>query len=347
MTGIAASNKEHLAPVVELLRLVNGNWVTQAIAVTAELEIMDRLAQGARTAKELAKATACDEASLRRLLRALASLGLCEEQEDGFFAPSAMGSLLQSDAPMSLRAYALRYGRYQWPAWGKLLHSVKTGECARTLLDGMVGFEHLERDATMAAIYHRAMSEVTRLIAQAVVPAYDFCGFRRIADVGGGYGEMLIAILRACPATRGVLFDRPDALGGATRHLQEAGVADRCEIIAGNFFESVPAGADGYLLKSVIHDWSDERGAAILRCCRNAMPRDAKLLLVEYLMPERMEASVLNRDAARSDLNMLVMLGGRERTASEYRLLLQSVGLSVARIVPAALNFSVIEAIPA
>lgn len=347
MTELAASNEENLAPLVELLRLVNGNWMTQAIAVAAELGIMDLLARGARQAEELASATGCHGPSLQRLLRALASLGLCEEQEDGSFALTASGSLLQSDAPMSLQAYAVRYGQYQWPAWGKLLHSVKTGECARTLVDGTTGFEHLERDATMAATFHRAMTEITRLIARAVVPAYDFSGFRCIVDVGGGYGEMLIAILPACPAARGVLFDRPDALAGARQHLDNAGVADRCELVTGDFFESIPGGADGYLLKSVIHDWNDERAAAILKCCRDAMSREAKLLLVEYIMPERMEPSVLNRDAARSDLNMLVMLGGRERTASEYRSLLDSAGLSVTRIVPAALNFSVIEAVRA
>jgi len=345
MNELAVTNEESLAPLVELLRLVNGNWMTQAIAVAAELGIMDLLARGARKAEALANATGCHAPSLQRLLRALASLGLCEEQQDGSFALTASGSLLVDDAPMSLRAYAIRYGRYQWPAWGKLLYSVQTGECARTLVDGTADFEHLERDAAVAAIFHRAMTEITRLIARAVVPAYDFSGFMRIVDIGGGYGEMLIAILRACPATRGVLFDRPDAVEGARQHLVKAGVADRCELIAGDFFESVPGGADAYLLKSVIHDWNDERGATILRCCRDAMPRDAKLLVVEYVMPERMEPSVLNRDAARSDLNMLVMLGGRERTASEYRSLLGSIGLRVTRTVPAALNFSVIEAV--
>lgn len=347
MTHAPALHEERVAPFIELLRLVNSNWVTQAIAVAAELGIMDRLARDAATADELAAATACDPPSLRRLLRALVSLGVCEQREDGSFARSDMGSLLETDAPMSLRAYAVRYGRYQWPAWGKLLDSVRTGKCARTLLDGTVGFEHLERDAVTASIYHRAMAEVTRLIAHAVIPAYDFGAFMRIVDVGGGYGEMLAAILRAYPGTRGVLFDRPAALEGAKHYLGQAGVADRCDMIAGDFFESVPAGADGYLLKSVIHDWSDERAAAILTCCRSAMPADAKLLLVEYVMPERMQASALNRDAARSDLNMMVMLGGRERTAAEYRSLLSSAGFHVSTIVPAGLNFSVIEAIGA
>lgn len=344
---VPALDEEHVPRFIELLRLINSNWVTQAIAVAAELGIMDRLAQATATADELAAATACDPTSLRRLLRALASLGLCEQREDGSFARSDMGSLLETDAPMSLRAYAVRYGRYQWPAWGKLLDSVKTGKCARTLVDGTVGFEHLERDAATALVYHRAMAEVTRLIAPAVIPAYDFGAFMRIVDVGGGYGEMLAAILRAFPGTRGVLFDRPAALKGAKQHLSGAGVEDRCEIIAGDFFDSVPAGADGYLLKSVIHDWGDERAAAILRCCRNAMTGEAKLLLVEYVMPERMQASALNRDAARSDLNMMVMLGGRERTAAEYRSLLGSAGFHVSTIVAAGLNFSVIEAIRA
>ena len=337
---------ETLARALELLRLINGNWPTQAIAVAAELRLMDHLARGLGTPIELADATQCHEPSLRRLLRALATLGLCRESEDGAFELSATGSMLRSDAPLSLHAYSIRYRRYQWPAWGKLLDSVKTGACARTLLDGTTGFEHLERDAAAASVYHQAMAQVTKLIAETVVPAYAFSQFGRIVDIAGGYGEMLATILRSSPTSHGVLYERPAALEGARGYLRGAGVADRCEFVAGDIFESIPPGAHGYVLKSVLHDWSDDRAALILRRCRQAMRSEAKLLLVEYLMPEIMDGSIASRDAARSDLNMLVMLGGRERTANEYRELLHAAGLRVTRVITTELSFGLIEAVP-
>jgi precorrin-6B methylase 2 len=336
---------QSLALVEALLRLVNGSWATQAIAVAAELGLADLLAEGTRNPDQLARATGCHAPSLHRLLRALASLGLCEELEDGTFGPSVLGSLLTSEAPMSLRGMAI-YGRYKWPVWGNLLHSVRTGACANALAHGAPVFEHLERDAASAQIFHRAMTETTRLIARAVVSAYDFRGFRRIVDIGGGYGEMLGAILRACPSARGVLLDLPAALEGARRNLEQAGLALRCELVAGDFFESVPGGADCYLLKRVIHDWEDDRATAILRCCRDAMPAGAKLLLVEQIMPERIATSPAHQDAARMDLHMLLMVGGRERTADQYRRVLDAAGLGMGAIVPAALNVCVIEAVP-
>jgi hypothetical protein len=341
-----AGDGRDFALFAELFGLLNGSWTTHAISAAVELGAVDLLAGGVGEVRDLASATGCHEPSLRRLLRALVTLDICEERENGSFALTALGSVLESNAPISCRAMTI-YGRHKWPLWENLGQSIKTGVCARTRLHGTTGFQHLERDPAAASDFHRAMSEATGLIARAVVPAYDFSRFRRIVDAGGGYGEMLVAILRACPATRGVLFDLADTMGGARQHLEKAGVSDRCELIAGSFFESVPAGADAYLLKSVIHDWDDERGAAILRTCREAMSRDAKLLLVEQIMPDRMEATLLHQDIARRDLNMLVTLGGRERTANEYRYLLDSAGLNLTRIVPAALNFGVIEAVRA
>ena len=344
MTAPSASGRG-LAPAQALLHLVNGSWTTQAIAVAAELGIADLLAGGIGQPDELARIAGCHAPSLHRLLRALASLGLCAELEDGTFVPTALGALLASHAPMSLRGTAI-YGRYKWPVWGNLLHSVKTGECASALAHGTPVFEHLARDATAAEVFHRAMTETTRLIARAVVAAYDFRGFERIVDIGGGYGEMLGAVLRACPSARGVLFDLPATLEGARRHLETAGLAPRCELVAGDFFESVPAGADAYLLKRVIHDWDDDRATAILCRCREAMARHAKLLLVEQVMPERMAVTPEHQDAARMDLHMLLMVGGRERTADQYRQILAAAGLGLDTIVPATLNVCVIEARP-
>jgi hypothetical protein len=294
---------------------------------------------------ELARATGCHEPSLRRLLRALASLGLCEERADGSFHPTGLGALLEERAPMSLNAMAL-YGRYKRPVWDRLTDSVRTGVCANPAGHGAAVFEHLDRDPAAAGIFDRAMAETTRVVAQAVVAAYDFSGCERVVDVGGGYGELLAAILRALPAARGTLLERPRALEGARRNLERAGVAGRCELVAGDFFESVPGGGDCYLLKRVLHDWDDGRAAAILRCCRRAMPAQARLLLVEQILPDRMAASLAHQEAARMDLHMLLMAGGRERTEGEYRQLLEPAGLRLRRAVPAALNVSVIEAVP-
>jgi len=334
-----------LADFGELLRLLNGGWAAQTISAATELGIADLLASGVERPGDLARATGSHEPSLRRLLRALASLGLCEEREDGAFRPTALGGLLEDRAPTSLRGMAL-YGRYKRAVWERLAHSVRTGDSANPVVHGASVFEHLDRDAAAAELFDRAMTETTRVIAQAVVAAYDFSGCARVVDVGGGYGELLAAILRAAPAARGTLLERPRALDGARRSLERAGVASRCELIAGDFFEAVPGGADCYLLKRVLHDWDDERAAAILRACRCAMPARARLLVVEQILPDRMAVSPAHQEAARMDLHMLLMAGGRERTQGEYRGLLESAGFGLRRTVTAALNVSVMEGVP-
>jgi ubiquinone/menaquinone biosynthesis C-methylase UbiE len=330
----------------ELLRLLNGGWAAQAVEAATELGIPDLLAGGIGRSDDLARATACHEPSLRRLLRALASLGLCEEREDGSFGPTALGALLEERAPISLKGMAL-YGRYKRPVWDRLATSVRTGDCANAAVHGAAVFEHLDRDAAAAGIFDRAMAETTRVVAQAVVAACDFSSCKRVIDVGGGYGELLAAIVRASPAVHGTLVERPRALEGARRNLERAGVLRRCELVASDFFESVPGGGDCYLLKRVLHDWDDAHAAAILRCCRRAMPAHARLLVVEQILPDRMTASLAHQEAARMDLHMLLMAGGQERTESEYRWLLESAGLRLHQIVPGALNVSVIEALPA
>ena len=334
-----------LADFGELLHLLNGGWAAQAISAAAELGIAELLARGVERPDDLACATGCHEPSLRRLLRALASLGLCEERADDSFRPTGLGALLEEGAPMSLKAMAL-YGRYKRPVWERLAHSVRTGESANPAVHGAAVFEHLDRDAATAEIFDRAMTETTRVIAGAVVAAYDFSGCERVVDVAGGYGELLAAVLRAVPAARGTLLERPRALDGARRNLERAGVASRCEFVAGDFFTSVSEGADCYLLKRVLHDWDDERAAAILRSCRRAVPARGRLLVVEQVLPDRMDVSHTHQEAARMDLHMLLMAGGRERTECEYRRLLESAAFRLQRAIPAALNVSVIEAVP-
>ena len=334
------------ASAERLLDLINASWTTQAICAAVELGLPDQLAAGPRRVEALADASGCHPAALERLLRGLASLDLCREHE-GIFELTPMGALLCAGADDSLRAWAIHCGRYLWPAWGRLAESVRTGTSHRKRATGTDDYGHLEHDPDAAAVFNRAMVEITRLVAREVARVCNFGGVERIVDVGGGHGELLAAILAAHPRMRGVLLDLPHAIQGAGAALSRAGVAARCELVTGSFFESVPAGAGVYALKSVLHNWDDDRCAAILRNCRHAMPETSRLLVIERIMPEHVFAAARDRAIARSDLNMLVARGGRERTEAAYRSFLGSAGLRVEGILPAALDFSVIEAAPA
>ena len=343
---IATDTAAMTALAARLSGIITSSWMSQATYVAAQLRLPDLLADGPKTAEELAGATGTHAPSLYRLLRALTSIEICSERNDKSFELAPMGALLRSATDESLRSWAIFHGGYQWPIWGRLLDSVKTGESARKLLTGADGFDHLERDPTIAAIFNQAMVELTRLVSQEVVQAYDFSEMKRIMDVGGGYGQLLAAILEATPGATGVLFDLPHAMEGARRRLQAMGLVERCEFVTGSFFESVPSSADVYLLKSIIHDWDDDRCQVILKNCRQAMADGARLLLIERIMPERMQSSAVDQAIARSDLNMLVGPGGRERTESEFRTLLSAAGFQLTRIVPAGLISTIIEAIP-
>jgi SAM-dependent methyltransferase len=326
-----------------LLDLINGSWVAQACYVAASLGIPDLLAAGPRTAEELAAATQSNAPALRRLLGALGSVDICRQREDGSFEMTQLGALLRADVPCSMRAWALQWGGEAWQVWANLLHSVKTGRSARALVTGDEGFGHLDRDPQAAQIFNQAMVDLTGLAALDIAQAYDFSN-HRIVDVGGGYGALLAQILVAYPGATGVLFDMPHAISRAREYLAGRGVAGRCEFMVGDFFARVPAGADLYLLKTVIHDWPDDKAREILQCCRRAMRPDARLLIIERLMPERLEPSAENRALARVDLHMLVALGAQERTLAQMLALLQAAGLKPVRQIPTASEFQILEA---
>lgn len=333
-------------PAAEIVDLVHTGSMIQAVYVAAELNIADLLAKGCGDVDELATATNTHAQSLHRLLRALASLGFCVEREDGLFALGPMSGPLRSDASGSLRSWVRWCGKYQWPVWGNLLHSVRTGESARKLVTGSDGFGRLERDAEAATVFNEAMVELTCLVADELVRVCDFAGIRRIADIGGGHGALLAAVLAANPTAQGVLFDRPHAIEGAKAYLARRGVAQRCELAAGDFFARVPAGADVYLLKNIIHDWDDERSLVLLRNCAQALAPTGRLLLIEHVMPCRLDASSCHRAPAWADLTMLLATGGRERTKGEFRALLSASGLILTKIIPTAWAHSVLEAVP-
>ena len=331
-------------PAEAIVDLMERSALAQAAYVAAELRLADHLAAGPMQVSELARATNCHPESLHRLLRALATLEICIEHDDGAFALSRSGLPLRSDAADSVQSRLLWFGRTQWAVWGQLLQTVRTGESARKRMTGSDGFGLLERDPSAASTFNRAMVQRTRLVAKAVAQHYDFSGVTTIVDVGGGQGVLLEELLRANPHLRGVLVDRPHAIDGARALLDQAGVADRCELMPGDFFESQPAGADAYLLKNIIHDWDDERASRILRNCHDAMPAGGRLLLVEHVLPARLDASASHRAIVHADLTMMLGPGGKERNEREFRELLQRSGFVLAGIKPVGLGYSILEA---
>jgi O-methyltransferase domain/Dimerisation domain len=308
----------------------------QVLHVATRLGLADQLAQGPRSAAELASATSCDPGALRRLLRALAVIGVLDQpaaDDPDAFALTAMGQLLRADHPATMRNYVLLFcGEQVWQSWGDLEYSVRTGKSAWEQRYGPPfgpGFMTPE----FSAVFNAAMAEGTAKAAPALIAAGEFERFGTVADLGGGHGILLAAILAAHPALRGILLDLPQALDGAVDVLRAAGATDRCQLVPGDFFAAVPGGADAYLLKSVIHDWDDERADAILANVRAAMSPGAALLLVEPVMSDRPGQQDLF-SVSYSDLNMLVCTSGRERTAAEFRDLLAAAGFAIQRIVP-------------
>jgi predicted O-methyltransferase YrrM len=337
-----------LTTVQRFLAMASGNWVAASLYAAAVLGIADLLAEGPRSAGDLAEATQADPDALRRLLRMLAAHGVFAERGDGRFEQTELSTLLRDDAAGSLRSMLLMYGSEVWRVpWGEMVHSIRTGETAFSKMHGAELFEYMKRDGEFAATFNRAMTEGSARLAAEIVVAYDFSGFGTIVDVGGGQGWLLSAILRAVPAARGVLVDLPHVIETARALIGERGVADRCELVSGSFFESVPAGGDAYVLKWIIHDWNDADATRILRTVRAAVPRTGRLIVFDRVLPERVrEGNPLDQSGTLMDLNMLVNVTGRERTEAEFRRLFAAAGftLSSARSTPSGLG--VVEGLP-
>ena len=342
MSEDAAMDAGASPPPVTLLQMMTGYWVSQALYVAAKLGIADLLADGPLDCEDLAAATDTHAPSLQRVLRALASVGVFTEVSPGSFALTPLAELLRTETPGSMRALAIMYAEEQYRAWGELLHSVRTGEMAFDQQFGMGYFEYLAQHSEADRVFNEAMTGWTHQLVGAVVDTYDFSPFKTVVDVGGGYGALLAAILQSNPGTRGVLFDLPHVVASTEEHLAAAGVAGRCTFVGGDFFEAVPAGGDAYVLSQILHDWDDERCVAILGQCRRAMPDHGKLLVVELVLPAGDEPFF----GKWLDLHMLVLLGGRERTAAEYDTLFRAAGFKLARVVPTPPGPSVVEAVP-
>lgn len=330
-------------PSQQLRQMVTGYQVTQAVYVAARLGLSDLLAVAPRTVADLARSTSTHEPTLGRLLRALASVGIYEQDAEGRFANTELGELLRADVPGSIEGWAAFAGRmHHWQAWAGLHDSVLTGDNAFTTVHGTSVWEYRQQRPEEQVAFDRAMTSRTRAVTESVLDAFDFARFGTVADVGGGVGGLLAAILERYPTVHGVLFDQPDVVEAAGEMFERAGVADRYEKTGGSFFEAVPPGVDAYLLKAVIHDWSDEDAIAILRVCRRSASEDSALLLVEQLLGQGPDP----RWTAFSDLNMLVGPGGQERTLDEYRVLLEAAGWSLNAATQTRTFVFVIEARP-
>jgi hypothetical protein len=328
-----------------LLRAMTDYPMAQVVYVAAELGLADLLADGPRTIEGLATEAGAHAPSLARLVRALASIGAVAEAADGRIGLTPLGEPLRSDVPGSIHAFVrFRGGEWYWRSLGELLYSVRTGAPAFDRVFGMSNFEYWEHNPEAGTVHDAFFTAMAQLTTPPLVAAYDFSRFGTLVDVGGSQGPLLAAILRANPGLRGILFDLPHVVSGADRVLAGAGVADRCAVVGGDFFESVPKGGDAYLMKYILHDWDDARALAILRRCREAMAPGTVLLVVENVLPERLEAGGKAQQAARLDLQMLVMTpGGRERTTSQFGSLFAEANFELRRVVPTDSPFSIVE----
>lgn len=326
---------------IALLELATGAWTTQVLYVAAKLGIADRLASGPARAETVATQVGADPGAVHRLMRALASRGVLRERRDGRFALTPVGEALRSDSEGSLRDMVLFIGHpSRWADWGSLLYSVQTGEPASEKLRGMPFFDYLDTDPEFAAVFNNAMTAASGLSNDVALQAYDFTDARLIVDVGGGHGAVLSTILRGAPAATGILYDLPAVVAGAGPLLEQTGVADRSTVSGGSFLESVPAGGDVYVMKNIIHDWSDADSTTILRNIRTAIADGGRLILLEMVLPERASSFIGHM----LDLEMLLTVRGKERTRAQYEELLRSTGFQLTRVIPTVSPISVIEA---
>jgi C-methyltransferase len=326
-----------------MMEMIIATWTSQAIAVAAELGVADALASGPLTIDELGDKVGADPDALRRLLRALIGRGVFRRRHDGRYELNSLAGTLRSDAPASMAWAARFYGsREQRERWTLLVESIRSGRSVVPVLHGKESFDYFAEYPQHAELFNRTMTSISQLTDAAVVAGYDFSAYPTIVDVGGGQGPLLSAILAAAPDSQGVLYDLPAVVSTAPKLLCQRDVADRVRIEAGSFFDSVPAGGDAYVLKNIIHDWPDDKAVQILRNVRAAVGPETTVLLVELVIPDH------DRDfpGKWADLEMLLNLAARERTAAEYRNLLSQAGFRMTRVVQTASPLSLVEAQP-
>lgn len=329
-----------MSPHMQLDRMITGYWVSQAIYAAAKFSIADHLSDGPKSVEDLAQQSGANPDALYRLLRALASLGIFAEGAPRQFALTPLAEPLQANVPGSKRALALMSGDEQFRAWGEIEYSIQTGHKAFDKVFGQPIFDYLGQHPEKAKVFDAAMVGIHGRETDVILENYDFSGVSALADLGGGNGSQIIRILQRYPALHGILFDLPHVIERAKAPIEAAGVAGRCQLMAGSFFESVPAGASVYTLRHIIHDWDDEKSLTILRNCHRVMTADSRLLIIETIIPPGNDPF----GGKLLDLVMLLIPGGKERTVEEYRELLGQAGFDLARVVPTNTELSVLEA---
>lgn len=328
-------------PPQQMMMMINGLWLSQSLGATARLGIADQIAAGPKTSEEIAKAVGANPDATHRLMRALASIGVFREVEGDRFGLTELGETLRSNVPGSVRAFAIaQTDQGHWQSWGRMLESVKTGRPAAKAALGMELWEWYSKNPQDALEFSSAMGSLAQMVAAQLPQLVDFSKVQTVADVGGAHGVLLAAVLRANPKARGILFDLPHVVATAKPVIEAEGLANRCELISGDFFKAVPPGADAHLLKQIIHDWDDERALLILENCHRALRPSGRVLLVEIPIPIDSSPS----PAKFIDLNMMVLLGGRERSEAEYAALLRKAGFRPPKFIPTDSPFVIIEA---
>jgi hypothetical protein len=335
------SSEEPPADVAASMQLMKLLWpgavAVQAIHVAAKLGLADRVAERPQTIRDLAEATGTHQPSLGRLLRALTTLGVFVEDPDGKFRQTELSAALRTDDPHSVRSLAMMLGAdFVWRPSGQLDFAIRTGQPAFEHVYGAPFFKHLALHPDEAAVFNAAMSSLPAYLT-AIVEAHDFSKYERVVDVGGGRGALLTAILTANPRLHGVLYDLPEVVAGAS---VPSTIADRVEIVPGDFFNTVPPGADAYLLKGIVHDWNDEASLAILKNCRRAIRPNGRLLILDNVLSPSSDPG-----SALMDMLMMVLTSGRERTESEFRTLIGDAGFSLINVIPTA-GHAILESQP-
>ena len=328
------------SPIAQLLTYIAGKTYTHLVSVAAKLGIADLLADGPKSVEQLSIATETHSPSLYRILRVLDRMGIFSEDSPEIFSLTEASEFLKTDSPFSVKDWAILNGS-EWhsKSWMNLLYSVKTGKPSFGDIYGMKDFEYFQRNQEDYEVLNNAMTFFSRGQARRIVNSYDFSKFRTIVDVGGGHGYLLTTILKSNPHLQGILFDLPEVVDGARKTIEKEKLDDRCKIIEGDFFKSVPKGADVYVMKYIIHDWSDDNARKILQNCREVITSNGKILVVDKVISLK---SGLH-DEIMGDIEMMILGEGRERTESEFRELFNSAGFKLTKIIPTQLPLYILE----
>jgi hypothetical protein len=333
-------NPNELQPQQQALHIMTGHWVAQIAATVTRFGVPDQLAKGAKSSDELADACGASRDGMFRLLRAATDIGVLTQPEPKKFALTPVGEFFRSNTPGSIRELLVaELAPGHWLPWGHLYDAVKTGKSTAQATLGVPMFEYYAKNAEEGACFARGMTDISGMAVNAVLGARDFSSFNVLVDVGGSQGALLGSILKSVPKSRGVLFDLPEVIAAGAAAVARHELGDRLKTVAGDFFKEVPAGGDAYFLKHILHDWDDAKSVAILKTIHRAAKPGAKLFVVEMLLSDQVGSPV-----NLMDLNMLVCVDGRERSAADFEALFSQAGFRLDKLTRTPSPFVVVEA---